>query len=641
MCYQLIERYSACHCLYYQHAADRCAAYGQSGHPITTRTILVGYACQTHSPAIPSDADGNFTSASVSQQAFGASSIQKRPCSPKIQRVKNNVDAKAYAKSMEYGESDRDSADDGGSDDNLSSVEAFLFDNNENSSLTSRSSVESSTALEHLTDGFLYDPYLQDLWPQVVLRSDTAAEAKEKISLLILRYSLDLHNLARKQSISDEPTNLRIQASKFVKRKRKRISDEIYKQFWLPLSAVGQSISESTIPEKDLDESDSDDTQQQPDVDRFITLKGFLFDTEPFQIFRENIRLFVEQASSSTLQMTWFDSLRIQFENWIVPAPKRGQRGEKARLHWTCNCGLRLYDDYTEMQPGALSNLRTLLSGYGVRSRSVGDLESNNSNPSRKTNGNKVPPSNWYSRLRLDVRLPRFWLRKGYWEPGKCRRTAGANFEKEHNYLLTCLPFGRWVSKLYQQEICTIYSDQDFFSLLRMLYHSNRRRLSLSWLRRVKGIHFVQFDVHRTDLADIRSAPAIPPETLRDEYQYDPMPAQLLPPIGPNMLVHFFENPTHAGVLPDLYKRIPKKLRHKLTPCQVTGMSTGWGLQIVEGIDTFVFFICGCGCFLICLVVAISWSAAKQDIQGGFGIGGFLLAFMVFCGGIVHSSLDS
>lgn len=52
----------------------------------------------------------------------------------------------------------------------------------------------------------------------------------------------------------------------------KHISDEIYKQFWLPLSAVGQSISESRIPEKDIyEESDSNDNQQ-PDVERFVTL---------------------------------------------------------------------------------------------------------------------------------------------------------------------------------------------------------------------------------------------------------------------------------------------------------------------------------------------------------------------------------
>ena len=49
MCYQLIELYSACRCLYYQHAIDRCAAFGQPGHGVQRRTILVGYACSDHS----------------------------------------------------------------------------------------------------------------------------------------------------------------------------------------------------------------------------------------------------------------------------------------------------------------------------------------------------------------------------------------------------------------------------------------------------------------------------------------------------------------------------------------------------------------------------------------------------------------
>ena len=48
MCYQLVELYSACRCLYYQHAVDRCAAYGRPGHGIQMRTILVGYACSDH-----------------------------------------------------------------------------------------------------------------------------------------------------------------------------------------------------------------------------------------------------------------------------------------------------------------------------------------------------------------------------------------------------------------------------------------------------------------------------------------------------------------------------------------------------------------------------------------------------------------
>ncbi|KAL2758733.1 hypothetical protein ACRALDRAFT_2067421, partial [Sodiomyces alcalophilus JCM 7366] len=48
MCYQLVELYSVCRCLHYQHAVDRCAAYGQPGHGIQQKTILVGLSCGAH-----------------------------------------------------------------------------------------------------------------------------------------------------------------------------------------------------------------------------------------------------------------------------------------------------------------------------------------------------------------------------------------------------------------------------------------------------------------------------------------------------------------------------------------------------------------------------------------------------------------
>ncbi|PHH86217.1 hypothetical protein CDD83_10567 [Cordyceps sp. RAO-2017] len=53
MCYQVVELYSACRCLYYQHAIDRCAAYGSHNHNIQRRTIYVGYACSVHSSRNP------------------------------------------------------------------------------------------------------------------------------------------------------------------------------------------------------------------------------------------------------------------------------------------------------------------------------------------------------------------------------------------------------------------------------------------------------------------------------------------------------------------------------------------------------------------------------------------------------------
>lgn len=49
MCYQVVERYSKCRCLYYQSSVDPCKEYGQRGHAIEEKTILVGYACPDHS----------------------------------------------------------------------------------------------------------------------------------------------------------------------------------------------------------------------------------------------------------------------------------------------------------------------------------------------------------------------------------------------------------------------------------------------------------------------------------------------------------------------------------------------------------------------------------------------------------------
>lgn len=49
MCYQVVERYSACGCLYHQHAIDPCQSYNQKNHDIQEKTVLVGYICPQHS----------------------------------------------------------------------------------------------------------------------------------------------------------------------------------------------------------------------------------------------------------------------------------------------------------------------------------------------------------------------------------------------------------------------------------------------------------------------------------------------------------------------------------------------------------------------------------------------------------------
>lgn len=48
MCYKLVERFSVCRCLYFQHAIDPCEAFGQRGHTVQEKVVLVGYTCSRH-----------------------------------------------------------------------------------------------------------------------------------------------------------------------------------------------------------------------------------------------------------------------------------------------------------------------------------------------------------------------------------------------------------------------------------------------------------------------------------------------------------------------------------------------------------------------------------------------------------------
>lgn len=117
------------------------------------------------------------------------------------------------------------------------------------------------------------------------------------------------------------------------------------------------------------------------------------------------------------------------------------------------------------------------------------------------------------------------------------------------------------------------------------------------------------------------------------------MPAEIMPPIGSNHLMHLFEHPEDADVLPVLYRKVPKKLIAKLEACPRKGSSAGWGLQYVEGMNWFVVFVYGCAGFGMALLAAVVWAATRADVQGAFAIAGFMIAFLLFCGGIARAEI--
>lgn len=134
----------------------------------------------------------------------------------------------------------------------------------------------------------------------------------------------------------------------------------------------------------------------------------------------------------------------------------------------------------------------------------------------------------------------------------------------------------------------------------------------------------------------MRFCPDTPLEDeARDIYSFRPKDYGLNPPIASHLLTHLLERPWEAEVIANFYNSIPKKLHAKLKEGEA-----GWGIQLVEGLDLFLVFVLGCVGFAFSLVIAMYWSIAKNDIQSGFTICGYILSFIVFCIGIAQLEIS-
>lgn len=79
--------------------------------------------------------------------------------------------------------------------------------------------------------------------------------------------------------------------------------------------------------------------------------------------------------------------------------------------------------------------------------------------------------------------------------------SSSPNSERDPNYILLCIPFQRWATKLHQPRVCHINSDQELFQALRHHYYANRGSSRWKRLRKVHGLEFVmvrfaRFEAH-------------------------------------------------------------------------------------------------------------------------------------------------
>lgn len=209
-------------------------------------------------------------------------------------------------------------------------------------------------------------------------------------------------------------------------------------------------------------------------------------------------------------------------------------------------------------------------------------------------------------------------------------------------FLLLCHDEGRYATRLVQLDLFTLQasSDQALFRILRHNYHSMRGRwLSKLSLRTLVWIKFVYFEMHRSDLVDVRKIDDMPPPENAD-YKYAPAPPDAMPPIGYKHMIHLFHSPECASADSICLSRFPKKLREQLKCCPIKGVNPGWRLQFVEGWDTrkiwiIIFVVFGLGS----LVVAILLTVFERSMQDAFAVSAYMVTMATVSIGFVQALL--
>lgn len=304
-----------------------------------------------------------------------------------------------------------------------------------------------------------------------------------------------------------------------------------------------------------------------------------------------------------------------------------------------------LYDDFIEVRPGALADLEQSLNSTG------GFYECNpgssNATSYASNRRGRISPGGWLGSLRwpwktANVQSPSLPLHERQSVLDRVSTQSPTDNERRGLCIFLCIPYRRTANKLYPALVEDVSTDNALFSFLRSIYKTAREgHISLLSLKRVKSIRFVRFEVYSQRLVDVRTTPDMPDESRRDEYSYQPKPAEFIPPIGENHMMHLYtyaEEVEHTGIC---LGKVPKKIEGLgWLPTHPQGSKVGWGLHFVEGLDVAKLWVCGFIGFVISIMFGIAWSMIKDDMQSGFAVAACMLTGLLFTTGMVQAAYE-
>ena len=321
---------------------------------------------------------------------------------------------------------------------------------------------------------------------------------------------------------------------------------------------------------------------------------------------------------------------------------------------------MRLYDDYTELRPGAAKELEESLNAP-IRKTAGYEPTDNTRPPSSVLQGINEPNSSGQPNQHQKSRYHHAPTSLETQTQQAGGSPSVITIGPEGRWLLICTELPRKPPILRQHDVCLVKSDRDIFSDLKRLYYDMKSHFSqhLS-LKSVSSIRFVQvssaeqphkteftdvviklqkFELHINNFVDVRKVPDIPPETKKDGYSYQA--CDLVPPVGERLMTHLFHHPECANnEQPVAFLRTPKKKNEKLAVSPQIGTRVGWGIQIIEGwivgrlwLLAFTFVVLGTTVFAIC------WSVLEKDLQGAFAVSAYAVTVVGLITGTIQTHL--
>ena len=118
-------------------------------------------------------------------------------------------------------------------------------------------------------------------------------------------------------------------------------------------------------------------------------------------------------------------------------------------------------------------------------------------------------------------------------------------------------------------------------------------------------------------------------------YEYNPCP--LKPPPMPSHIFLHYLNSSRDYPRSIWSGRLPKKLNESILQSNEP-LPIGWGILIIEGSNKRAVLWITVVIVILSIFASITWTVMKQDIQGGFGLGAWMVSLPSVL--IMHSILS-